>query len=356
MYEHITYELILQRMLDRVLAVNPNIDTREGSAVWFALAPAAVELQNMYIELDVILKETFADTATRDYLIPRAAERGIWVEEATKAIRQGEFNIDVPIGSVFSLNALNYTVISKVSTGIFQLECDTPGYIGNIESGALIPNQYIDGLTTAFLTEVLVPGEDEEDTEHLRQRYFDSLDSQAFGGNIKDYQDKVNALDGVGGVKVYPIWNGGGTVKLVIIDSTYSKPSSTLVNSVQTAVDPTQNQGEGVGIAPIGHVVTVVGLDETTVNITTEITYQDGWSWEAIKPYVEAAIDSYFTDLASEWAASDTLVVRISQIETRLLDLTGVLDIANTTLNGAAANLTLGADNIPVRGTVIDNG
>ena len=54
-YEDITYEVILQRMLDRV---PNNMDKREGSIIFDALAPAAVELQLMYIELDTILKET----------------------------------------------------------------------------------------------------------------------------------------------------------------------------------------------------------------------------------------------------------------------------------------------------------
>lgn len=352
MYEDITYELILDRMLNRVLAQNPNIDTREGSLIYNALAPAAVELQNMYIQLDTILNESFADTQTRDYLIKRCAERGVNVEEATYAIRKGEFNIDVAIGSRFSLNALNYIVTEKISTGVFKLRCETVGYIGNVESGSLIPIDYIEGLQTAVLTDVLVPGEDEEDTEHLRQRYFDSLDSQAFGGNITDYKDKTNSLNGVGGVKVYPVWDGGGTVKLVIIDSSFGKPSPTLVGNVQTAIDPTGNQGSGVGIAPIGHVVTVVGCGESIVNIQTRITFQEGWDWEALEPYVLNAIDAYFTELAASWASVDNIIVRISQIETRLLDLTGVLDIADTTLNGVAQNLTVLADNIPIRGAV----
>ncbi len=352
MYENVTYEILLERMLDRVLAQNPNIDTREGSIIYNALAPAAVELQNMYIQLDTILNESFADTQTRDYLIKRCAERGVNVEEATKAIRKGEFNIDVAIGSRFSLNILNYIVTEKISTGVFKLQCETAGYAGNVESGNLIPIDYIEGLQTAVLTDVLVPGEDEEDTEHLRQRYFDSLDSQAFGGNITDYRDKTNALDGVGGVKVYPVWNGGGTVKLVIIDSTYGKPSATLVNNVQTAIDPTGNQGNGAGIAPIGHVVTVAGCGESTVDIQTNITFQEGWDWAALEPYVLESIDDYFNELSSTWASLDNIVVRISQIETRLLDLTGVLDIENTTLNGLAQNFIVPADNIPIRGAV----
>ena len=76
MYEGITYEALLNRMLENALSVNSNLDTREGSIVWYGNAPAAVELQNLYIALDTVLNETFADTASRDYLILRASERG----------------------------------------------------------------------------------------------------------------------------------------------------------------------------------------------------------------------------------------------------------------------------------------
>jgi uncharacterized phage protein gp47/JayE len=353
MYEGITYELILQRMIDRVLAQNPNIDTREGSIIYNALAPAAVELQNMYIQLDTILNESFADTQTRDYLIKRCAERGVIPEPATKAILKGEFNIDVPIGSRFSLDILNYRVIEKISNGVFKLECETFGTEGNQRFGTLIPIDYIEGLTSAELTELLIPGEDEEETESLRERYFNSLESQSFGGNIVDYKEKTKQLPGVGGVKVYPVWAGGGTVKLVIIDSTYNVPSSTLIDSVQTAVDPIQNQGKGVGFAPIGHVVTVEGVSATSIDISTNITYQDGWTWADIEPYVYEAIDDYFHELASSWENESNLIVRISQIEIRILNVAGVLDIADTTINGLAQNFTLGADSIPVRGEVI---
>lgn len=352
MYENVTYENILQRMLDRI---PDTLDKREGSIIYDALAPAAVELQNMYIQLDAILNESFADTQTRDYLIKRCAERGVNVEPATFAVRKGEFSpasLGIPIGSRFSLGILNYVVTEKISNGVYKLQCETAGSNGNVESGTLIPIDYIEGLEIATLTEVLIPGEDEEDTEHLRQRYFDSLDSQAFGGNQKDYKEKINALNGVGGVKVYPAWNGGGTVKLVIINSNHELPSSTLIDNVQTAIAPTQNQGVGAGIAPIGHIVTVLGCGKTTVDISTSITCQQGWDWEALKPYAEQAIDKYFKELASEWDVTENLIVRISQIEIRLLNLTGVLDIADTTLNGNAQNLSIDADNIPVRGEV----
>lgn len=349
MYENVTFETILQQMLDRV----PNtVDKREGSIIYNALAPAAVELQNVYIELDTILNESFADTQSRTYLIKRAAERGISPKAATKSVLKGVFNIDVPIGSRFSLEELNYVVVEKITTGEFRVECETAGSIGNSYIGQLIPINYIAGLTSAELTEILIPGEDEEDTEALRQRYFDSLEAQAFGGNVADYKQKTKTLPGVGGVKVYPVWNGGGTVKLVIMDSTYGVPSPTLIGEVQTAVDPVVNAGEGIGFAPIGHVVTVEGVTATTVNISTTITYQEGWDWLDIEPYVNEAIDNYFLELAEDWDGASALIVRISQIETRLLNLTGILDIADTTLNSVASNLTLDPNSVPVRGVI----
>lgn len=350
MFESVTFESILQRMLNAMSGV----DKREGSIAYDALAPAAIEFTNAYINMDVVLNEAFADTASKDYLIKRCYERGIYIEPATNAIRQGEFNIDVPIGSRFSLNQLNYIAVEKVEDGIFKMRCETVGVVGNADSGSLIPVEYIEGLETARLTDILIPGEDEEDTEHLRQRYFNSFNSQAFGGNEADYRQKIKAINGVGGVKIYRTPNGGGTVGAVIIDSTYSKPSSTLVDDVQAKIDPIEGQGEGLGLAPIGHIVTITGCDESTINIQTNITFQNGWDWAKIEANVHKAIDDYFTELSQGWEEADknNLIVRISQIETRLLDIEGVLDITNTILNGNASNLSIDKNSIPIRGTV----
>ena len=352
-----TFEVLLDRMLQKVKEQNSNLDTREGSIIYNALAPAAVELQNLYIQLEVILNETFADTASRYYLIKRAAERGVKVEKATKAIRKGIFDIDIPLGSRFSLNVLNYVAKEKIadeSGHVYKMECETSGNVGNTESGKLIPIEYIDGLTQAELTSVLIPGEDEEDTEHLRKRYFDSLSSQSYGGNVSDYKQKVGAIAGVGGVKVIPHWNGGGTVKLIIINSDFQKPSEYLINNVQTIVDPVVNQGIGLGIAPIGHIVTVEGCQETAININTHLTFKEGFNFPTLEPIINNCIGNYFTELASTWASSDAIALRISQIETRLLNIDGVIDVENTLINGQAGNLILDSNNIPIKGAVIN--
>lgn len=401
MYEAQTYEVILNRMLQKALSINGNLDTREGSLVWLGDAPAAVELQNLYIALDTVLNETFADTATRPYLILRAAERGLTPQPASPAVLQLTItpaNLYLALNTRFSIGELNYYVSADRGNGVFEITCETAGEAGNDFTGTVIPIEYVEGLETCTITGVVIPGEDEEDTEVFRQRYMDSLNAQAFGGNRADYLEKVNAIPGVGGVKVYRVWNSdlepstmipptgteewisglsgvadeikawlnavytagannkltvGGTVKLVIINSSFKKPSETLVEQVQTAVDPIQNAGEGVGIAPIGHVVRVEGVGEDTVDISFDLYYQREWDWDDVSAYVTEAINGYFTELAQSWADQDeALVVRISQIESRLLGITGILDIANTKINGEAANCTLTLDHIPVLGTV----
>ncbi|MEG2434074.1 MAG: baseplate J/gp47 family protein, partial [Acinetobacter sp.] len=317
---------------------------------------------------------------------------------ATKAVLKGEFTpttIDVT-GQRFNVGEMNYTVTEQIEPGIYQVGCETAGIIGNQYLGNMIPMEYIDGLETAELTKVLIPGEDDEDTEVLRTRYFASFDSQSFGGNRQDYIEKTNAIAGVGCTKVTAVWNAdispssmipsatvtawynsvvggvseevktwlsniyiasynkklttGGTVKLTILDSDYNKASRTLIDKVQTAIDPTETAGEGFGIAPIGHVVSVDTPMESSITVKTSLTFETGYSWSNLQASVNAAIEAYLLELRKTWADESYLIVRVSQIETRLLAIKGVLDVTGTKINDSENNFTLGSCEIPVFG------
>lgn len=404
MFENNTYEALLRSALARVSTA---IDKREGSMVMNGVAPSMAELAQLYIGLDFVFQATYLLTAPREYLIMRASDRNMAPYPASSAVFRAEFNIEVPVGTRFSCEDLNFFVTARMDpeddtdTGLsHRVMCETPGAAANNYSGQLIPVEYVDGLTHAELVELLIPGDDEEDTEVFRQRVLDSFQSQAFGGNQADYMEKVTAMPGVSAVKVHPVWNEninpaslipddtvtawlenilsslpadvaawltavhtaakdklltvGGTVKLVIMASNNTVPSDTLLDEVQTAVDPTENAGEGLGFAPIGHVVRVIGVGQTTANITLHLTYAPGWDWAAVKSYVEAVLDTYFAELAQDWATSEYLTVRISQIESRILAECAAMitDIGGTQINGKEANLVLDPDSIPVRGAV----
>ena len=70
----------------------------------------------IYVALDTVLNETFADTASRDYLIMRCAERGITPLPATCAVGIGEFSMDIPIGTRFSCDKYNWAVTEKIES------------------------------------------------------------------------------------------------------------------------------------------------------------------------------------------------------------------------------------------------
>ncbi|QGG57409.1 baseplate J/gp47 family protein [Paenibacillus sp. B01] len=358
MYEHQTYREIMGRMLARI---PDELDKREGSVIFDALAPAAAELAALYAELDVQLALSFADTADGEYLTRRAAEHGVRRKASSRAMRLGRFfgaaggPAEVPLRSRLAAEGTAYEVAERLAPGTYRLVAELPGRAGNEVAGALLPLDYIDGLARAELADVLVPGEDEEGDAELRARFWQAVSEQPFGGNIADYRAKIGGLPGVGGVKIHPAWNGGGTVKATVIASDFAPAAAALVQEVQAAIDP-ESAGQGIGLAPIGHRVTIVAADAVPVDIATQLTLRAGVSAVQLERDIEAAAEAYLLELRRAWAGESRLIVRISQLETRVLALPGVEDIGGTTLNGAPANLELEADEVPTLGTVTLNG
>lgn len=399
MYD-VTHKELLERMLARV---PDSLDKREGSIIFDTHSPTALELELLYVELNRIIAEAFVDTASRQYLILRCKERGITPRDATSAVLKGIFepsNIDVS-GKRFNLGEINYKVLNQISPGVYQVRCETPGIVGNQYLGVMMPIEYIAGLEHAELTEILVPGEDEEDTEDLRKRYYASFEESAFGGNRKDYLEKLEAIPGVGSVKINRAWNiginprafvpsvavdnwyqttiatlegetqqwlravyeaakakmlvNGGIIRIMILDSSYNAASQTLIQTVQNIIDPPEHAGEGYGVAPMGHVVLVDTPQGYDVDIQSDIAFDRGYNWENLQETIRSAVENYLLDIRKSWGNTEQLIVRISQIEMRLLQTPGVVDVGNTRINGKAENLMLPQDNIPILRRINDN-
>ncbi|WP_368653774.1 baseplate J/gp47 family protein [Ornithinibacillus sp. 4-3] len=358
MDEEQSYEAILERMLERVPA---DIDKRENSVIWNALAPEAAELAMVYIWIRQILNLIYADTAEGEYLERRTAEFGTNRKRATVAIRRGlffgeeEIPFDIPIGSRFFIDNLYYVATERLSSGQYTLACESLGEQGNNPSGELLSLNTIPGLEKAIMTDIIAAGEEEEADESLRTRHYQMVNEPAFGGNKSDYRHKINAINGVGGTKVIPTWNGGGTVKCVLIGANFLKPDPTLISSIQEIIDPEGNQGQGIGVAPIGHVVTIEAVEEAPIEIETSLTLESGVSIRSVEDNIKEVCEQYMHDLRITWQDRDELdlVVRISQIESRILNVSGVLDVANTLLNGQGSNIEVSSDNIPILEGVI---
>nr|DAT28982.1 MAG TPA: Baseplate J like protein [Caudoviricetes sp.] len=341
-----TYEELLQRCLDRI----PNtIDKRQGSIIFDALAPCCLELAQFYVILENVYKQVFIDTASGENLDNLVKQNGMKRKEATNAIRKGEFNIKVPISTRFTDGKNTYIVIENIEgTNNSKLKCEQPGQVGNSYYGPLTPISFLTDLDKAELTDIIELGNEKEDDEELRKRYMEEVTLPQYGGNISDYQNKTKSIIGVGACKVIPIWNGAGTVKLIILNGNYEVPDNSLISKVQKIIDPNLDQS-GIGIAPIGHIVTVVGAESKDISISANFSLKPSIEKNIIKQKGNKIIDDYFKELTKEWDKEDSLIVRISQIESRLLDIEGVIDITNLKLNNSSSNISLTSNEIPKR-------
>ena len=269
-------------------------------------------------------------------------------------------NMNVPVGTRFSLEDINFVVIKQLGSEgddfVHLVECETAGAVGNGYAGELIPIDYVDGLTRAETDGIYSAGTDEEDTEVFRARVIESMRSIAFGGNVADYKNKAMTFDGVGQVKVLPIWNGAGTVKLILMSSNLNSPtiSEDRIASIKNEVDPTEKQGQGYGLAPIGHTVTVVSVKEKDVNVSMKAELKIGVEQSAAMADITGIINEYFRELSADWENKDNVIVRISHIESRILErCSSVEDIdIGTTANGETKSLILEKDEIPKLGTL----
>ena len=330
MFEEMTFEYILNRALS---AVPNSIDKRQGSIIYDAIAPACAELAQIYIQLDYILNCAFADTATRKFLLLKAKEIGIEPKASSPATIKVKFNTAVSINDRFSLNGLTYFVTDLIDDDehSYNLQCETNGTIGNDITGKMLPVETITGLTDITVIELSIAGEDEEDTEAFRARYFETVNNSAFGGNKAQYKQWVKAIYGVGQCKIIRAVDGGGTVGVVITSAENDEVSTELVKSVKEILDPVKTEGQGDGLAPVGHVVSVAGVDLKGVTINIDWLLANGADEATVTVQANEIIKDYIKEVNAKWEDNTNLTISSYQLVARLAEITEIQDIASLT-------------------------
>jgi len=349
MFEDMTFEVILQRMLDKVPS---DIDKREGSMIWNALAPAAVELAQIYINLDINLNLAFVNTSTGEYLDRITMARGVTRKPATKAKRKGLFYdinnnpFDIPLGSRFTLDGIGYSAIEMLASGEFLLECEVAGSIGNTSFGDLISVDYIMNLGRAELTDILTPGTDEETDDSLKSRYYEHIRVPATSGNRAHYKQWAKEVQGVGDVKVFSLWNGPNTVKVVIIDENKLPADASIVSAVQEYIDP-GGSGTGNGAAPIGAFCTVASAASLLIDVEFTATKDANYTDEQRQENVEQGLKNYFKSIA--FIDNKISYAKVGAI---ILDSPGITDYTNLRINGGTENILIGDEQVASLGVV----
>lgn len=353
MYDDKNYAQLLTDMKEDI---GTGVQKGEGYLVYNALSALAYEMEKLYIQMDYLNRQSHADTADLDELVLIAKDRGIYQKKASSAYVKVKADAMVPIGTRFYLKSYHYVVVEELNASLYEYraKCEETGVGPNNLTGELTAIDYVTDLEKAEITEVLVDGEEDENRESLYKRYLQSFLTESFGGNIAQYKEKVNEIAGVGGCKVEPVWNGPGTVKVIVISSEHGACSEYLIQQIQKAAVPEEG-GSGYGFAPIDHIVTIESVEAVAVNVKTKISYMSGYSWSGIGSAVKEKIAEYLQTIADTWDSGDAdtkSTVYISKLQAAVLDVPGVVDITETRLNGTAANLVLNGNQIPVLGEV----
>lgn len=352
-----SFETIMKRMLSRIPST---LDKREGSVIWDALAPVALEIESLYFLVKGVEQENNVLICSRPYLILKAIERGLSPFQGNKSKIKVEFNVDFEFNDVtptrLHYQNIPFKVIKRESDRIYILECEEQGIIGNISSGNLVPITPINGYKTNEIKEIVLYGREEEDTESFRKRYLESFTELSFGGNISDYKNKTLSISGVGAVKVIPTLNGlGGHVGLVILNSEFGIANTELINSVKEIIDPEKYSGMGYGYAPIGHKVTVSTIQEEDITIKIKCVFTENDNFTNRKEKIKEIIEKHLLELKKQWSTVDNVTIKHLILQAKLLEeIPTISDITVFKINDRTNNYSLAQNKIPKLKDVIE--
>ncbi|MGE7271344.1 baseplate J/gp47 family protein [Brevibacillus panacihumi] len=341
-YEDQTKAAIHQRMLD---ATPADIDKRPGSVAYDLTGPTAIEAETLYVELDTFADKAFADTAYGEWLDRIAASVNIARRPAVKASGYvtftGNEGTSIPKGTevstdgdspIYFVTTADATITGGTAT--VPVEAKEAGAAGNVGPGAIrLTTGNITGITSVTNATEFEGGVDRESDDSLRKRYFERVRRPITSGNVYHYRQWALEVVGVRDVRVYPVWNGPLTVKVVVLADD-GVPSQALIDATRAYIESER---------PVGADVTVVGAIDFGISVAATLYLAEGADLGAVQTEIVAEINEYFRELAF-----GDPIVRISAIQRILLDNPSVIDYANLTLNGGTGNIEITGDAIPV--------
>lgn len=338
-----TRDELRAQMLSRISA---DYDKSEGEFFYDAIDPVAIELAKSYEEQGGILDNAFVGTATGANLDRKCAELGIMRRAATKSTGQVEITgaqgATIPKGALVATELVNFIILEDKVVGdeAVLVECVDFGTVGNVPANTVkfFPVT-LEGLTAVTNHEPFTSGYNEETDESMRERYKLKATAPATSGNKAHYELWAKEVTGVGGAKVFPLWDGAGTVKIIICNANKRAADGELIGQVETHIEKER---------PIGASVTIESASEKAISITATIVLAHGVDIGQVKTALEDTLTNYFMD-----AAFVDSYISYAKIGSILYDVYGVADYSALKVNGGTGNVMLTETEIPALGTVV---
>ena len=337
---------ILQRLLSHISDI---WDKSIGSFMFDTQKPLAIELESSYEKVDAILDNGFAATAKGEYLELKAGEQDIYRRPAAFAVGSviitGDDGAVVNVGDKVSSDNITFSATENktLTDGNAEVKiiCDTAGRVGNLPSGSIKTFPVtLSGLVGVINTAPTTGGYDAETDDELRRRYFEKVRSPATSGNKYHYINWAKEVVGVGDAKVVPLWNGAGTVKVIIINSERQTADSNLISTVKNHIETNR---------PIGAEVMVESAEPKKIDISVKLKLLDYATGIDVLPDIRAVIDKYLKQISFI-----QLYVSYSHIGSIILSVPGVEYYTDLKVNGGTGNIALNDNQVPVLGVVVN--
>jgi hypothetical protein len=290
-YDYLDRYTAAELLRTALQAVNASVDKREGAVIFDTLSPLSVVAGELMAMLKEALTQTDFQTASGSFLDLAASQHGVYRRHAIASHRIAQATpqtIDIDIGTIFQTSqglGLFWRVTDMLSLERYVLICETAGSDGGRDYGELTAQTPIIGLESMEFIETLNQGSDAESNMDLRIRVWESLSSDAYGGNFSDYKiwcfdlfanhENGAMLDGM---LFFPSSRhlGGGTIMImptVMIDGagSFMPASSSVCDRLKEFIDPPGASGMGAGVAPVGHRVTVNAPEIDVWNIQLQL-------------------------------------------------------------------------------------
>lgn len=367
MVTNTTYASYLDETVDdihnRMIKSAPDkINTIQGEPFWNDTRPAAEEIARFKNNaLKNILLSRFPQTAVDDDLDACGEEDGVPRKGAEYAIQL--IQIEGSEGTLIEKDRIVCTAATQDEQSIeFKIEedvtiddtgkvivnatCTVAGAIGNVALGKIkIMAKSMAGIKAISNIEIAKKGVDIEDDEPYRERILDYVRNPGTSGNVNHYRQWALSVAGIGAVKVFPLWNGNGTVKVVIADTQMKSVTQALMDKVKEYID--ENNGTGDGMAPIGATLNVTSAVEKEVNINAKIIIAKGYTLEQVQSAFNSNLTEYLRTLAF-----NLTYVSLAQIGNILLNTVGVIDYSDLKINNITSNLELADEEIAIAGSI----
>lgn len=333
-----------KEILDGMLKnVNGEYDRTEGGLFYDNLAPVSIELEKLYQKLDYIFLNSFAETAEGEYLDDIAKEVGVFRRQPTKSkgfvTIKGTIGTVIPIGTKVASDTYIYLTteekeIPEQGEILVPIESEKAGTEYNIPAETIVNFPItIPGLQRVTNKLATTDGYDGEKDDELRERYYFKVREPVTSGNKYHYKKWCLEVEGVGGVKVFPLWAGLGTVKVAIVNTEIQAADEELQQRVRDYLEE---------VRPIGATVTVKSAINKGITITGEVKISKNVEFSEIKKNFKNEIEKYFKKVGFKQD-----YVSYAQVGNILLNIQGIVDYSNLQLNGGVLNINLQEEEIP---------